>query len=360
MTDTAKFFQVKFTEQTGSSISSSVWVNPTDYTPTYDYLLLLNGTQDPNAGSWNWINAPYYQAETTPSTATFNHNIALTRASRTQVVTPTDYMTIAVLNGDVTDTNDYQDIYSTTFEIFNGGTSVAYQIEFNEDGGSGLNSGGPRAFANDFITSYPFTSSQQTSLMSIGMGPANITDLGLYDMTSQPWTHYTVTLNNQEDVDQPNFNGVYDKFTIYKDTQCTGFEPVRFIWSNEFGVWDYFNFKLATNKVTKLEKENYRKTFVDYSTSTNDVPYNITNRGVTNYFTNIDEEWIVNSDWLTQEQASWLEYLIYSPRVFIQQGTDIVPIIVTNTEFINKTNPKSQKLFKYEVTYKLANPKRPR
>ena len=360
MSNTAQYFQILLTEQTGSSISSSVWVNPSPTQTSYEWIYLLNGTQNPNAGQFDWVDTPYWQPEPFPSTATFNHNVALTKSPRDrQYANGSDYMTIAALNGDILDTGDVQDIYYTEFKIYNGSTLVHIESEYNFDSGNAPNAGGPRT--NPSETSYPnpWSSQDKTGLLSIGIGPKNITNIGNYDMASQPWTHYTVTLYQQEDVDQPNFNGIYDQFTIYKE-DCSGFEPVRFIWSNEFGVWDYFNFTLATNKVTKLEKGNYRKNFVDYSTSQNSIPYSITNRGVTNYFTDIDEEWIVNSDWLNQEQAEWLEYLMYSPRVFIQDGFNIIPIIVTNTEFVNKTNPKSQKLYKLEVTYKLANPKRPR
>jgi len=362
MSNTAQYFKIDVTEQTGSSISSSVWVNPTPTNTSYGWIYLLNGTQNPNAGQFNWISTPYFRPEPTPTINTFNHNVALTRASRTQYVDSTDFMTISMLNGDILNNNNQvQDIYYTEFKIYNGNTLVSTQGEFNLNTGNAPNAGGPRPNpSEEYPMPFAWSQNDKSRLLSIGIGPRNITNIGNYNMALQPWTHYTVTLYNQEAVDQVNFNGIYDQFTIYKDTQCTGFEPVRFIWSNEFGVWDYFNFKLVTNKVTRLEKGNYMRNFVDYSTSQNSVPYNITNRGVTNYFTDIDEEWIVNSDWLTQEQAEWLEYLMYSPRVFIQDDFNIIPIVVTNTEFINKTNPKSQKLYKLEVSYKLANPKRSR
>jgi hypothetical protein len=268
-------------------------------------------------------------------------------------------MTIAVLNGKDVNNVDIQDIYYTEIKVYNNSTLVHTEAQYNLSGSTAPNTGGPRIdSAEDTLPAW--NSNIKTTLLSIGMGPQNITYVGNYDMNTQPWTHYTVTLYNQEAPDQVNFNGIYDQFTIYKDTQCTGFDPVRFIWSNEFGVWDYFNFTLATNKVTKVERQNFQKTFVDYSTNQNNIPYNITNRGVTNFDTKIDEEFIVNSDWLTQEQAEWLETLMYSPSVYYQDGNNIIPIILTGTEFVNKTNPKSQKLYKLEIQYKLANPKRER
>jgi hypothetical protein len=359
MTNTGQYFKFGFTFQTGSSISSSIYVEPVQIPTTYDFIFLLNGTQDPNAGQYNWISQPYWRPEPIPSTATFNYNVALTTAPRTQTARNGDVMTIAVLNGKDVNNVDIQDIYYTEINVYNNSTLVHTEAQYNLSGSTAPNTGGPRTDSSQ-DTLPAWNSNVKTTLLSIGMGPQNITYVGNYDMNTQPWTHYTVTLYNQEAPDQPNFNGIYDQFTIYKDTQCTGFDPVRFIWSNEFGVWDYFNFTLATNKITKVERQNFQKTFVDYSTNQNSIPYNITNRGVTNFDTKIDEEFIVNSDWLTQEQAEWLETLMYSPSVYYQDGNNIIPIILTNTEFVNKTNPKSQKLYKLEVQYKLANPKRER
>jgi hypothetical protein len=44
----------------------------------------------------------------------------------------------------------------------------------------------------------------------------------------------------------------------------------------------------------------------------------------------------------------------------MQEGTEWLPIIITNTEFVSKTNPRTQKNFQYIVNYTLANNKRSR
>ena len=99
---------------------------------------------------------------------------------------------------------------------------------------------------------------------------------------------------------------------------------------------------------------------MDYSTTTNAVTYDKKRRGTDGYYTNITENFTVNSDWLTQADADWLETLFYSPDVYVQEGTEWLPIIITTTEFISKTNPRTQKNFQYIVNYTLANNKRSR
>jgi hypothetical protein len=63
---------------------------------------------------------------------------------------------------------------------------------------------------------------------------------------------------------------------------------------------------------------------------------------------------------LTQEEADWLEQLFYSPNVYIQDGSNMVPVIINSSDFVSKTNPRTQKNFQYAITYTLANSKRPR
>ena len=114
------------------------------------------------------------------------------------------------------------------------------------------------------------------------------------------------------------------------------------------------------DKQTNLDSGFYKKNFVNYSTTTNAVTYDKKRRGTDSYYVNIVENFTVNSDWLTQAEADWLETLFYSPEVMIQEGTEWLPIVITDTQFVSKSNPRTQKNFQYIVNYTLANNKRSR
>ena len=62
-----------------------------------------------------------------------------------------------------------------------------------------------------------------------------------------------------------------------------GYDGVRFAWKNEFGVWDYYTFTLATDKSFSIERAAYEQTFVPYS-SDYPVPYSKQRRGTINYY----------------------------------------------------------------------------
>jgi hypothetical protein len=192
------------------------------------------------------------------------------------------------------------------------------------------------------------------------MGPRNITNAGNINLDTLPWEYYTVKLVGQQASEVANLNAIWDQFTIYKTTGNCEYNGVRFAWINDYGVYDWYTFSLADNKNTSLERGIYKQPFVNYSTTTATVPYDIKRRGDNSYYVNIREEFTANSDWLTQTEADWLDKLFYSPNVYIQDGNNMIPVIITSNAFTNRTNPRTQKNFQYAITYTLANNKRSR
>jgi len=378
-TNTAKFFKIAFGEEYGTSVSSSVIVyngivNNVSGSPaqtgSINYYYFLNGVLDPNSGDWNWNTSSYYSPQTTPSTASFVRNVALTEAPRTQSARIGDYLTIASINGNITGgTTTAQDIYAVNYNIYYTGSLIFTGSEFNINNvGNNVYFGGPRTSSAQLWSTVATVQTasnsvgSQTSgslLLNMGIGPANLTALGNYDFTSQPWDYYEITLRPQQSANTVNTNASWDKFTILKQEPNCGYDGVRFAWVNDYGVWDWFNFTLQNNKQTTLERGIYRGNFVPYSAGAT-APYNIRRRGQNYYDINIEEIFTVNSDFLTQEEADWVQSMFYSPNVYIQEGSLMLPIIILDNTFASKTNPRTQKNFQYTVTYALANSKRSR
>jgi hypothetical protein len=140
--------------------------------------------------------------------------------------------------------------------------------------------------------------------------------------------------------------------------QC-GYDGVRFAWKNEFGVWDYYTFTLATDKSFGIERANYEQTFVPYS-SDYPVPYSKQRRGVINYYNKPVQTQVANSNWLTQDEADWIKELFFSANVFYQEGTEFYPAVITSVDVTEKTNPRSQQLFQYAIQFQVANQINPR
>jgi len=123
---------------------------------------------------------------------------------------------------------------------------------------------------------------------------------------------------------------------------------------------DYHTFTLAETKSDNITRETYEQTFVPYNTSTSTITYDKSRRGSKVYSISYDETRAVESDWLGQGTADHLRTLVESPEVYIQDGDDFLPVIITNSTFQYKVNPRSQKMYNLRVEYKLANNRRSR
>jgi len=305
--------------------------------------------------------------EPTPNTGSFSYNVALTDAPREQYVQLTDYATISLLNGNLNQSTTLaQDIAYVEYTLYSSASIVQQSVLDNIDNTNNYLSGGPRtgSISNPFpgtINTCTTSSGTQTSgslLLYVGSGPQNLTEFNYLTLTGS-WDYYTVKFYPRG-TSGPNVSASWDTFTYYNQSANCGYDGVRFAWLNDYGTWDYFNFTLQEDKTTTLDRGLYKQTFVPYSTTTNTVPYNKKRRGTTSYYVNINESFRVFSDWLTQEQADWLGELFYSPNVYVQIGLEFIPIIILDTDFTSKTNPRTQKNFQYTVNYTLANNKRSR
>lgn len=354
-TNTGQYYNVIFGEEWGTSMSSSVVTASVVNSGSVPFYYFVNGTLDPNYGAWNWNTASYYIELPTPSGVTYNYQHALTTAPKTQSCQVDDYMTLSILNGNLEgEFVDAQDVYAMIYEVFDGSTSVFTGTEYNISDGS-QNSGGPRTSDGQLWSGVPnnLKTKSISSLLSIGIGPANLTQRGGFDFLTDNWTYYTVKLVGQQAPFTVNANGVWADYTIQKQVTCP-YPRVRFIWSNDLGGYDYYNATLANAKSLEIERNTYKANFVNYSTPST-VPYDITRRGTKAFDTKPVETKAVSTDWLNDETAHWLEGLFYSPNVYVQDGDDIVPIIIDTVEVVSKTNPKSQKLFNYFISYRIAN-----
>jgi hypothetical protein len=109
-----------------------------------------------------------------------------------------------------------------------------------------------------------------------------------------------------------------------------------------------------------MTRSEYTQTFVDYSTTSNGVTYNKSRRGAKVFNQDYIQNRVAESGYLNQDDADWLRQLVESPEVFIQSGTTFLPVVITDSNFTFKTNPRAQKLYRLTLSYKMANQKRSR
>ena len=359
----AKRFQVKFGEQYGTSASSSVilytGVGAVTGSPAVTasaYLYTINGLVDPNDKiNWNFPSASYFTASAVSTTTTFSKQNALTNAPLTQSIQDGEYATISLINGNFTNsTSSAQDIFAVSVVVYN---SASVEVDSFDLTNITSNGGGPRTNIGTLWSAIATSQTAGTQLLTVGIGPQNLSDDG--NTLQTDWAYYTVNAYGQKAASTINNSGSYASLRYEKQGPQCGYDGVRFAWKNEFGVWDYYTFTLATDKSFGIERAAYEQTFVPYS-SDYPVPYSKQRRGTINYYNKPIQTQVANSNWLTQDESDWLKELFFSANVFYQEGTEFYPAVITSVDVTEKTNPRSQQLFQYAIQFQVANQINPR
>jgi hypothetical protein len=179
-TGSARSFVVKFGEQYGTSLSSSVILYtgntsgaglPAVTASAYHYF--INGLVDPNDKvDWNWPSGSYFTASAVSTSTTFNVNHALTNAPLTQSIQDGEYSTISLINGNFNgSTTAAQDVYAVSVKVYDtASTEIDDYTIFNTTG----NGGGPRTATSVLWSTAAPLQTSATQLITMGVGPANL------------------------------------------------------------------------------------------------------------------------------------------------------------------------------------------
>lgn len=358
-----KRFSVRFGEEYGTSVSSSVLLysglgypgNPAATASTYYYV--IDGLVEPyDAVNWNFPSASYFTATTVSTAGTFSYQNALTNAPLTQSIQDGEYATISLINGNFNgSTTAAQDIYIVEVTVYDSAGTELDQFDLTNITSNG---GGPRTATTQVWSDVSANQTSGTQLITAGIGPQNLADDG--NNLPLDWAYYIVQAKGQLASNTINPSGSYASFRFDKQGPACGYDGVRFAWKNEFGVWDYYTFTLQSDSAFTIERNSFGKTFVDYSTTSTTVTYNRERRGSTQFYNGLDQIQTANSNWLTQAEADWLRELFFSANVYQQIGNDFFPIVISSANLVEKTNPRTQRTFQYQIEFKPANQLRPR
>ena len=236
----------------------------------------------------------------------------------------------------------------------------------------------------------------------LGIGTGNYDSFGSDNTntyTSGSTIFYSTYDTRYFEVDWDGFDN-----NLYSDCEDCGYTHKQFMWKNKYGAFDYFTFTKAETITNDIERESYEQSFVDYS-ATSILPFNKSRRGTEQYYNKITQRHIIESDWMTkneadnikemffstavwelQKQNSWLitgypanapqvnepttQYVdVFSnqlnnplPQAEVYTSSDTppfqveqIPIVITNAQLIEKTNPRTQKLYKVSAEFIYSN-----
>jgi hypothetical protein len=196
----------------------------------------------------------------------------------------------------------------------------------------------------DTFSNVLFSSTKVWARLEVGVGTRNME--GNLDLTNA--SYYTVHYEDSDD------NILSEVITYKIDYECSRYTPRRFKFLNKKGGWDFFTFTLRSDKQVNIERANYRSSQSSFNSTNNRYDYTMGDRGNTTFNVRASDTESVNSNWLSNDEASWLEELFTSPVVFLLENTptDVneVPINITDTSLLIGKK-ENRGLINYTITY---------
>ena len=141
--------------------------------------------------------------------------------------------------------------------------------------------------------------------------------------------------------------------TFVIDTNCTKNVEYRFHFLNKLGGFDSFTFYRGSNKSSTINRDSYeqnpKKSISAYIST-----YNTKDRGMSNFDIKISDNISVESDWVDEDTLTWLEELVYSPEVYVDDATyGLVAVNITNSNHVFKQEAQD-KVFNLKLDFKYS------
>ena len=200
----------------------------------------------------------------------------------------------------------------------------------------------------------------------MGIGPLNLeehatassnTDLTNL-ITDADLAYYEIYASNTTAVASSFQDSIVHRWTI--DEGCSIYPRVQLMFLNRHGGWDCFNFdQRSEESLTGIERTTYnrpRGNWDDVTTSV-DWTYNGWERGTSVTSVKAERQMKVSSDYVDEGYKDQLRDIATSREVFIVDGDNLIPVVVTDSEYLFKTSA-NDKLISYSFTLRYAN--RPR
>jgi hypothetical protein len=204
----------------------------------------------------------------------------------------------------------------------------------------------------------------QKAILYFGCGTKNLQTQSLSTLARPSnfsnWAYYRIFGCTSADIDDRctkyyNFYRYGSGATVDDRHQsCTRYDNVRLAWRNRLGSWDYMNFRgksIESLDITSEEMESVPGTWDSTLYS-----YDNWERGKETLFTEAKRKLTINSDWLNEDEAVWLEELFTSTDVQILADNSVVyPVVIANKNYTKKTSVNNKIKIQYTVNLEYAN-----
>lgn len=262
----------------------------------------------------------------------------LTNAPTTQYANINDYGTLSFMATPVTGSVSTSTVDYLKIILYDeSGSQLGADIEIENVDGNGGNT--------------TWDSATKNQLLHLGCFPANLKNWStVFDDNMTDLSYYTIQAFTSVNLVMSELITININCPTLK-----GYEPIRLTWLNQWGVWDYYTFKMKSTKSISTKGSTYQQLEGTWNESIY-LP-NGYKGGKKAFRVNAMEKISMNTDFVNESESEWFEELINSPEVYILEGfqvdatlsspnTYVTPARLTTSSYTRKT-VANDKLMQY-------------
>ena len=249
---------------------------------------------------------------------TYNENVPFNSANYLGLANPNGYLMTSNLptDGSVAPSAFLNALFFYNLRVYGG---YLYEVEYYD-------------MDDNLLDNNPF-SPDSDGIYSVFVGPTSLVTVDYY-----------VSIIS----DGPTGNSFY--YFKY-DNRCT-INDQQLIYLDRMGSWQTFAFQLRTYEKGQVTREQYNQHIDGQVVSTEWVGKEL-QKGFTTYNTNVTKTFDLNTNWMSQYDATRFQELLTSPQVYYFSDNYYCACVVDSNTF-EVFSQKNKKLIKQSVTIRLA------
>lgn len=253
------------------------------------------------------------------------------------------FLTNAPLTGQVMQvsslTNSYDDRASITF--LNADHTTLYDLNVITYSVLGTS-------AYDIQITNSVSSSTNNNILHLGVGPYNINNKVSSTIINNDIYAYSVQLKERSTGVPKSVVYYYSITDNILSNTCSRYKPVRFMWLNPLGGYDYYTATLLSRDTIAITTDTFQKT-LNYN-------YQVGDRGITVINKNAVQTSVINTDWMTESVNNWLNEMFLSTEVYtMDPDTGILTPITVDNSSVEIKKRVNDKLLNMTFNYTQAN-----
>jgi hypothetical protein len=161
---------------------------------------------------------------------------------------------------------------------------------------------------------------------TIPTGTKNIVDIGGNGagyLSAGTLDHYSVFISLGDGTPSAQISDVFN-YQIIPD--CRPYDVIRLAFLNKLGGFDYWNFNLVSRYTSNIDRTQINRAFLKNGSK------NLL-RGRDVIYSKAVENWTINSDFLTDDQALFIRELVESSDVYIITQGSSQPVVITDSNW---------------------------